>query len=668
MAAINSTAIVRQLQMSRENAPSLPERTSDRRSVAVDRIGIATTGDHARVVNLATGTIPMPADVDAPSGTLNLPRRPVTVYVGRDLELRQLSVALADEANAITTHVIYGLGGVGKSEFVLQYAYTHRSDYDLVWWIFAEDQVQILSGMAALAARLCPEIGMTGTTADAAEWAIAWLKHHQRWLLILDHVNDPDDVESLLGQLMGGHIVLTTRRDTGWGHIADPIRLDVLDAGSACDLITARIGHHDDADRDAAALIAAELGYLPLALDQAAAYILQTRITPATYLTRLKRQPAAMYAAGSGQAQRTISRVWDITIEEIRSRNPAANRLLHILAYYAAEGIPRLMLGGRNDMDKMVMDEALGALASYSMVALTPRTVGVHRLVQAVVLARGADPERDTALVWLNDALPPHPDANVEAWPLLRDLAPHVASLASHYGSGEETVTLGWVLNEIALFYWSQGDYQRACMLHKAALKICERTLGLDHADTATYLGNLAAAYGSLGRFTDALPLEERALAITEAAFGPDHPETALRLGNLAATFGSLGRFTDALPLEERALAVTEAALGPDHPDTALRLGNLAATYKDLRRFTDALPLEQRALAVTEAALGPDHPDTALRLGALAVTYVHLGRHADALPLAERAQRCALAAVGADHDTTQWLSALTAEIRELGAR
>jgi Domain of unknown function (DUF4062)/NB-ARC domain len=267
--------------------------------------------------------LPGPAEVAASPATHNLPRRPARVFVGRHSALGQLRGALAVGASAVVTQAVYGLGGVGKSELALHHAHACRADYPLIWWITAEDQAQIQAGLAALAARLCQQIAQAGTTAEAAGWATAWLQAHPRWLLILDNVNNPADVEPLLGQLTGGHILITTRRDTGWNQVADPIRLDVLDPGPAADLLTIRTSHHDHASRDAAAAIAAELGYLPLALDQAAAYITQTRITPATYLARLRRHPAAMYAAGSEQERRTIARVW--TSPSTRSR-PATRR------------------------------------------------------------------------------------------------------------------------------------------------------------------------------------------------------------------------------------------------------------------------------------------------------------------------------------------------------
>jgi tetratricopeptide (TPR) repeat protein len=622
--------------------------------------------------------LPAPAEVSVPPGTHNLPRPPARVFVGRAGALDRLRGVLAGDASAVVTQAVYGLGGVGKSELVLHHAVACRAQYTLIWWITAEDGAQLEAGLAALAARLCGPVAVAGTTAGAAEWAVGWLQTHPGWLLILDNVEAAGDVEPLLGQLTGGHIVITTRRDAGWDRIADPIRLDVLDSGPAGDLIAARTSSHDPAARDAAASVAAEVGCLPLALDQAAAYITQTRITLPGYLQRLHERPAAMYAAaGSGQAQRTIARIWDITIEAIQARHPAAITLLHILACYAPDNIPRVVLGGRDDPERLAIDEALGVLASYSMITLTAETVSMHRLVQAVILAR-QPPERDgsaisgeppltTALNWLNQALPANPGTNVAEWPLWRALVPHAENLTALCPADARPVSLGRVQSELGVFHNSQGQYEQALALRESALAIYESALGPDDPGTVTALNNLAAGYWRLGRHSEALPLQQRALQITEAALGPDHPDTALRLNNLAVTYRDLGRAGEALPLQQRALQITEAALGPDHPDTATRLGNLAYIYWSLGRHTDALPLEQRALQITEAALGADHPDMALRLNNLALTYRDLGQADEALPLQRRALQITEAALGPDHpDMATQLNNLALTYRHLG--
>jgi tetratricopeptide (TPR) repeat protein len=346
-------------------------------------------------------------------------------------------------------------------------------------------------------------------------------------------------VEPLLGQLTTGHVVITTRRDAGWDQIASPIRLDVLDSTPATDLLTTRTSQRDDASQAAAQAIAAELGYLPLALDQAAAYVSQTKLTLAAYLNRLRQHPAAMHAAaGVRHAERTIARVWDITIDAIQARNPDAIRLLHILACYAPDNIPRIMLGPPGDQNaRITVDEGLATLASYSMITLTPESVSMHRLVQAVIRARphplpaqgaafGTDP-LDTALDWLDDAIPADPKGNIADWPLLRLLLPHADNLASLYPTASDAPqALGRVHNELALFLSAQGQHTQALGLQESALAITEADLGPNHPHTATALGNLAATYSEIGRYADALPLEQRALAIRLSRKRPDRTDT----------------------------------------------------------------------------------------------------------------------------------------------
>ncbi len=540
--------------------------------------------------------LPSPAEVTAPPRTNNLPG-PAGLFVGRAGALDQLGRVLADDASAVVSQAVSGLVGVGKSALALQYGHIHLDDYTPVWWITAENRALIRAGLAGLAARLCREIAATDTSVeDAADWAIAWLQAHRGWLLILDDASDPADVEPLLSQLTGGHVLITTRLYTGWDQIARAIYLDVLDPESASQLLMTRTGRRDPAERKAAEEIAAELGYLPLALDQAAAYITQTRITLADYLQRLRRQPAAVYSTESGQAQQTVARVWDITIETIRTRDPAAIKLLQILACYAPDAVPRVILGGGDDTGQRAVDEALGVLASYNMITLTPETVSMHRLVQAVIRAgqpleevsvhrlvqaviRGGQPLQEEsaasggesrlseeesaafgresplniALRWLDVAIPDDPDTNMAGWPLLRALLAHAENLAALFPVGSQPVELGHVQSKLAMFQDSQGWYEQALALHESALAIYEATLGPDDKDTAAALDGLGLSYSRLGRPAEALPLQQRALAITETALGPDHPSTAARLDNLATTYRHLGRPAEALPLQQRA-------------------------------------------------------------------------------------------------------------------
>lgn len=207
-----------------------------------------------------------------------------------------------------------------------------------------------------------------------------------------------------------------------------------------------------------------------------------------------------MHATGeASDAGRTIARLWDITMQTINGHDPAAVRLLYVLAQYAPNAIPRVMVGGGQPAGDT--DERLGLLASYSMITLTSETVSLHRLVQAVVLSTleevAADgfSAREVALGWLSAAIPGDPGGNVPGWPLRRALVPHAATLTSRYRRGERPEQLGRVHNEIAVFLDSQGDFVRALALCESPLEIAEAVLVPDHPSVAIKLGNLAVTY-----------------------------------------------------------------------------------------------------------------------------------------------------------------------------
>ncbi len=464
--------------------------TASGRGIAgVNLSGQFSTGDNTRFVTLDARTITPPALVSPQPGLNNLPRPPAQVFEGR-----------AERGKA---HAVHGLGDVGKSELALQYASAHRDSYQLSWWVTAASAAQIEVGLAELAGRLCPPVAMAGTTPDAAAWAMGWLQAHDRWLLVLDNVDNAADVEPLLAQLTGGHIIVTTRRDTGWQRTAIPIRLDVLDPASGTAILTAQLSEHPGHLHADAAAIARELGYLPLALDQAAAYLSATREPPSEYLASLRHGSPAMDTADKDLAQQTIARLFDLTLAAITARDPGAVDLLRILACYSPDDIPRAILGTADN--HATTSRQLALLASYSMINLTTDTVTLHRLVQAVILDKTAPSGNghhpaQTALSWLDAAIPADPFSDVTGWSLLRALAPHADVLHTRFPGNDQPLALARVANQLGLFHQAQGEHQLALRCYEQALRSYEAELGPDHPDTALIMGNLARTYNDLGR------------------------------------------------------------------------------------------------------------------------------------------------------------------------
>ncbi|MFD1832464.1 tetratricopeptide repeat protein [Streptomyces desertarenae] len=675
--------------------PQTPPAPGER-SVAVggNTTGPVVTGDRNRVeqrtVVLPEGGLRAAVEDGSVARVNNLPAPDSAVFRGREEVLAELE-RLPSAGAGIVAQSVLGMGGVGKSTLVLHHAHRHRNNGGgPVWWLDAEQEEQVTAGLAGLAAALDP-VHAALPLAEAAQWAVTWLQGRTGWLLVFDNVEDPAPLRPLLGRLTTGQVLITTRRDLPWQDLGTTVYLNTLTPPAALAVLQDLTGRHSEDDAAVLAELAGELGHLPLALQQAGAYLAQTRAHPAAYLERLRTDPATTLAvaAPGDPHQRTIARLWTLTLDALQEADAGAVELLRILAYCAPDPLPRDVLAPALP-DAHAVDQALGLLAAYSMVTLTRTTVTVHRLVQTVLRTTTPPPAPPPRPSWLRRLLrcpradtAPHPSAaalsllylalppgspeEVSGWPRWQPLLPHLQAVAAHHDDTRPHPQAALLLGETGFHLRARGQAASALPLEERALAITETTLGPGHPVTALRLGNLAATLGELGRHTDALPLAERALTTAETTLGPDHPTTARCLSNLAHTLGELGRHTDALPLAERALTTAETTLGPDHPATALRLGNLAVMLTQLGRHTDALPLEERALAITETTLGPDHPATATRLGNLAVTLGELGRHTDALPLAERALTTAETTLGSDHPTTaRCLSNLAHTLGDLG--
>src|SRR5206468_7002579 len=161
------------------------------------------------------------------------------------------------------------LGGVGKRRLAARWAAAHAAEYSLTWWITAATSADIDTGLAALAVALQPALTGVLPLEALREGAVQWLAAHPGWLLILDNVTDPADIAPLLSRASAGRYLITSRRASGWHGIAVPVRLDVLDPAEAQDLPAAIRAPDQPREADGAAELCAELGFLPLAIEQA---------------------------------------------------------------------------------------------------------------------------------------------------------------------------------------------------------------------------------------------------------------------------------------------------------------------------------------------------------------------------------------------------------------
>lgn len=605
--------------------------------------------------------------VEVPRGLEpNLPFR-TACFVGREKALARLDAALATPGGVVV-QALHGLGGVGKSTLAAQWAAANASEFSLIWWITADSTAAVSEGLAGLADALQPDFTRTTSAGQAvavqerAAWAKRWLARHRGWLVVLDNVSHPRDVEGLMAAARGGRFLITSRLATGWHRITTArVRLDVLAEDEALRLL-GQIAVGDSraaAGWDGAAGLCAELGYLPLAIEQAAAYLHQTSLTPASYLALLAEDPAAMYdqAARGSDAERSIARIWRITLDALA--DTPAGHVLRILAWWAPQAIPRSLLDPLGAPAQVTT--ALGDLAAYNMITLDQGAVSVHRLVQAV--ARTPDPDdphrqpadidtaRDQATILLDRASPTTVDKPVQ-WPTWRELLPHITALSDHTTPATDTDTTSRLLDRTAMFLENQGAPARAVAYLQRALAHEETVWGSDHPTTLTIRSHLTYAYRAAGELARAILLSEQVLADCERVLKDDHPHTLIARNNLANAYRAAGKLDHAIPLYERALADCERVLEDDDPTTLVSRNNLAGAYQEARDLRRAIPLFVQVLGEREQVLGRTHPDTLASRNDLALAWWVAGILDRATPLYEQTLADCRQVLGDDHPTT----------------
>ena len=469
-------------------SPAAPETSARSVTADWDISGIASVGDDAiNVQYRAEQMTVLPAQafgpwarLAAPAGLSNLPRP--GLFVGRGAELARLDAAMTGPGQVV--QAVHGLGGVGKSTLAAEWAAGHTEDYTLTWWITAATPADIDAGLAGLAVALQPALAGVLPLEALREGAVQWLAAHPGWLVVLDNVTDPADIAPLLARAAAGRYLITSRRASGWtGAGVVPVRLDVLDSAEAQAMLAAILARAQPEGLDGAGNLCAELGFLPLAIEQAGAYLAQADATPAEYLGLLARYPAAMYQAApeGGDAARTIARIWCVTLDRLAG-DPLAGQVLRILAWYAPDAIPRRLLDGLADPPKVL--HAVGRLAAYSMLTADGGTLAVHRLVQAVTRTpdpgdphrspQQIDDARDQATRQLAGALPADWQ-DPAGWPGWRMLLPHIDALASYAPPNTDTRTTAYLLNQAGGFLKGQGQPRRAAGYLQRALTDCRR-------------------------------------------------------------------------------------------------------------------------------------------------------------------------------------------------
>ena len=456
--------------------------------------------------------------------------KPNPYFTGREDILEKLHNSLNSDKAA--TLAISGLGGIGKSQTAVEYAYIYRNEYNAVLWVEADSREAIISSYATLAEVLDLPEKYRKEQNFIVSAVLRWLEDNSRWLLVFDNADEPRLLEDYIPKDHKGHILLTSRAQLfDKLGISKQVQLEKMPPDEAKEFLLKRTGRSNlhQMENEAILKIAKELDYLPLALEQASAYILKVGCSFADYLSSRElgevanlNNLASLYQnQGKYDASESLyKRVLEITEKALGSAHPdVASSLNNLASLYQNQG----KYDASESLYKRVLEIREKALGSA------------------------------------------HPD---------------VASS----------------LNNLASLYQAQGKYDASESLYKRALKIREKALGSAHPDVSTSMNNLALLYQHQGKYDASESLYKRALEISEKALGFDHPSVASNLNNLASLYQDEQKYAEAASLYHRAIEIAEKSLGEEHPDFLKYLENYENFLRQIRTKPRELAKIQKRL------------------------------------------------------------------------
>ena len=618
----------------------------------------------------------------------NLPARNPN-FTGREdlLEKLRQNLLAGSSTSIVQAEAIHGLGGVGKTQLAIEYAHRYSASYDLIWWVAAEHPTAAVASLTTLGTRL----GLPNAEPSAEPTAplFDYLRGQQRWLLIYDNAERPSDVQSLIPPGGSGDVIVTSRW-SAWGNVGTSVPLGVLTRDESVAFLRKRTDAADDQQLDRLAEL---LGDLPIALEEAAAYLEETREDVKAYGDLVEERAEELFGLDAANSeipadQRRVATVWSVSLERLRSEAPTAEALLNICAFVAPDDIPRSLFRDQADKlpeplaaaarDRIAYNRMLAAIARYSMASVTSEALDVHRLVQSVIRARLSEREEvaalATAVALIVEALP---DAQYPAkWTEWRRLLPHALTVAgnaavlhpdasvylltesSDYlrrtGNAAQAVSVARRAREIAtdsraadftiaraahllaMSVREVGDPQGALSLHHEAVASFARASGEEHPNTLIAMNQLAFTLFELEDYAAARATQEKVVEASTRVLGETAPDTLIAMNNLASMLSAEGEYEAARDISARVLATRRQVSGAEDRETLVAMNNLAASLGETGDLEGARALLDEAIAIEKRVLGEDHPDTLSTTINLAATVRLAGDRDRARRLLER--------------------------------
>jgi tetratricopeptide (TPR) repeat protein len=627
----------------------------------------------------------------APNYFIGIPYARNESFIGGDKLLSSIFKTLSETKSLQSNHrvALYGLGGVGKTQTALEYAYKMKHYYSSVFWISGIDESTLLSGYQRIGSRTgC--VAAPNNPLDLAHRALDWLQHQRNWLLVIDNLDDVSVIKGFLPSADGnGHTLITTRNPNTKGIPAKGLEVEVLKADDAVQLF---IALSDIPEAESAVDIAEvekivkELGYLPLAIEQSASFIRETDTKIDDYLrlyqsSRQTRQRLNEWVPdGNRMYEDVVATTWKVSFDIIKSdkKSPASARLLHLFAFLNPDLILLEFVEAGADIldrelrcviaDRLELDNSLRLLQRFSLIKRSrdPRGITIHRLVQQMIQN---ELENVVWTAWWKTVtelcLKAFPNKTTDITrPACRKYQEQVVYPLS-LSPEINTESFAKTLSRVAFFLFEDGKFDVSAVLQEKAVKVWTAVRGRNDPETLMATIHLAMTSRSQGRLDKAVALVEEALGTTE--LGDSHPTVLIAVAHLATSYLNKGLLMEAVKLQKTVVNISKATLGDKHHDTLSAICQLANSYWHQGRWDECLELQQTVLEDFMTVLGGRHRDTLVAMDNIAITYASLRRFDEAIALQERALNFHKEQFADDHpETLRMIGNLAHTYREKG--
>lgn len=578
----------------------------------------------------------------------NVPQRNKN-FTGREDLLQDLRRRVVGNLTAVLAHALHGMGGVGKTQLAAEYAHRFGHEYDVVWWVPADQMPLVRASLAGLAPRLGIE-GIDATrledTVNAVHEALRRGEPYSTWLIIFDNADQPEEIKDLLPS-GPGHVIVTSRNHR-WQSQADTVEVDVFSRAESLQFLGRRVPGITPED---ASRLADELGDLPLALEQAGALQVESGMSVDEYLKLLSKEsskvlaenPPADYPVG-------VAAAYSLSVDRLKQETPYAWELLRRCAFFGPEPIQISMLKrGRNVLGVPQQDEvdesilfsrAIRELGRYAMVRVDNyhKTLQVHRLIQKLLRddmeAQDAEVMEHEVHQMLALSDPDDPD-ETERWLRYRDLLAQAgpsALVTCNQAGGRRLV------RNLVRYLFSYGDLESCDTLSAQALGQWTADSGPDDRDVLILAGQRANLLWQKGLYAEAYELRRPTLERMRAALGEEHEETLVVTNDHGADLRSRGEFKEALELDDETLSGMSRVFGDDHPRTFMVANNVAVDQGLNGDYAAAYETDMRTHQERLNFYGRnDHLWVIHSLGSTGRDLRQAGKYYDALQIAQQA-------------------------------